>query len=170
MADLRDRDKRAEGMAAVWAAVAVSVQAGWVSAIIWHWGRIGQRHNYLLTGIVIIGLASAAPWFARRYIRQLPSDAAAAALSQTGGTLTKERAAAIICGLGTPLVIWGLVAAGVTDDLQNGTSLGSPFIYVIAALAGVAAVPAVNIFVLWNLRRLPVTPDRPVVPRWPPAS
>jgi hypothetical protein len=167
MADIRDRSKRAQNLTMGLVSLAVYTQSGWVSWIVSHWGRLGELHGHLLTYLVVTAVGLPAGWYAGKYVRRLPSDATVARIG-TGTALTKERAASLVCGIATPLVLWGLIAAHVTDDLANGRGLGSPYIYVDAALAGVAAALAVGAFVLRNLRRLPVTPDRPVVPRWPP--
>jgi hypothetical protein len=167
MADIRDRSKRAHNLASGFVVVAVYSQSGWLNWIVSHWGRLGEHHGYLLTYLVATALGLPSSWYAGKYVKRLPDDAVAARIDSSA-VLTKESAASVASGIGTALIIWGLVGAGVTDDLRNGTSLGSPYIFVNAALAGVAAALAVSAFVLRNLRRLPVTPDRPVVPRWPP--
>jgi hypothetical protein len=166
MADIRDRNKRAEGLSAYLTLLAVFVQWPLPSWFVSRWFHVAERYGNLITLVAVGAAGAAVSSFIARWIKRLPSDATVARI-ETGKTLTKERAASIICGVATVPIIWSFVGVGVADDLHTGTSFGSPFMYMNVAPASLAAALAVYAFVLRNLRRLPVTPDRPVVPRWP---
>jgi len=169
MADIRDRGKRAANLSANLSLFAIFVQWPLPSWFVSQWTHVEERYSDLIAVMAIGALAALVSWIIGRWIRGLPFDATVAR-TDTGAALTKERAASIICGVATVPIIWSFIGVGVADDLQTGTSLGSPYIYVNTALASVAAALAVSAFVRRNLRRLPITPDQPVVPRWPPPS
>jgi hypothetical protein len=152
MAEIRDRSKRAESLSANLTLFAIFLQWPLPTWFVSQWSHLGKRDSDLIA-VVAAGLAAAtASWLIGRWIRRLPSDA-----TVTGRALTKERAASIVCGVATVPIIWSIINVGVADDLQTGTSLGSPFMFVGMALASLAAALAVSAFVQRNLRRLPVT-------------
>src|SRR5262245_36435116 len=118
--------------------IAVFVQQSWLTWIVSHWGRFAERDGGLISYVAVTAAALAASWFTGRWIRRLPADATIARVD-AGTAISQERAASTACGFAAALIAWGLVAAHVIDDLQNGRGLGSPYMYMIAAPAGVAA-------------------------------